>query len=191
MVSGASSPNGIQLGGCFNFRDLGGLTTASGTSIRERMLFRSDALVRLDRIDQRQLSDIGMRTIIDLRTPKEVDRQGMCSWYEREPETYAMPLVAWETLPTRSQSEGWRTPEPMIDAYRAMFAEGSEMIAAVLTRTAIVVAVLLGILGVPRRSRILRRLRRVDRAGCRGRPDPAVTHGRWLTSAPCATVAGQ
>ena len=168
MVSGATSPNGIQLGGCFNFRDLGGLPTASGTSIRERMLFRSDALVRLDRIDQRQLSDIGLRTIIDLRTPKEVDQQGMCSWYERDPETYAMPLVAWETLPTRSQSEGWRTPEPMIDAYRAMFAEGSEMIAAVLTllatdagmpaiihcnsgrdRTAIVVAVLLGILGVP------------------------------------------
>ena len=102
-----------------------------------------------------------------MRTPKEVDQQGMRSWYERDPETYAMPLVAWETLPTRSQSEGWRTPEPMIDAYRAMFAEGSEMIAAVLTllatdagmpaiihcnsgrdRTAIVVAVLLGILGV-------------------------------------------
>lgn len=53
MVSGATSPNEVQLGGCFNFRDLGGLPTASGTSIRERMLFRSDALVRLDRIDQR------------------------------------------------------------------------------------------------------------------------------------------
>ncbi|BAH50724.1 tyrosine-protein phosphatase [Rhodococcus opacus] len=167
-MSGATSPRAIQLNGCFNFRDLGGLPAGSETSIRERVLFRSDALGRLDRRDQRVLADIGLRTVIDLRTSKEVEQHGLCAWYERSPELHALPLVAWESLPTKSQSQGWCTPAPLIDAYHQMLGEGRQTIAAALTvlagagalpavvhctsgrdRTAIVVAVLLGILGVP------------------------------------------
>ncbi|MBC2640265.1 MULTISPECIES: tyrosine-protein phosphatase [unclassified Rhodococcus (in: high G+C Gram-positive bacteria)] len=167
-MSGATSPRAIQLNGCFNFRDLGGLPAWSGTSIRRRMLFRSDALGRLDRSDQRVLARIGLRTVIDLRTPKEVEQHGLCAWYDQPPATHATPLVAWESLPTKSQSEDWCTPAPMIDAYHQMLAEGRDAIANVLStladdsalpavvhctsgrdRTAIVVAVLLGILGVP------------------------------------------
>lgn len=162
MVSGATSPREIQLNGCFNFRDLGGLPTDSGTSIREHTLFRSDALGRLDRSDQRVLADVGLKTVIDLRTSKEVEQHGLCAWHEQSPDTHALPLVAWESLPTKSQSEGWCTPAPLIDAYHQMLEEGREAFAAVLAvlaggaalpavvhctsgrdRTAIVIAVLL------------------------------------------------
>jgi protein-tyrosine phosphatase len=60
----------------FNLRDLGGLTTRDGRVIRPGMLFRSDNLGGLSDEDRPRFSALGVRTIIDLRQPAEIERHG-------------------------------------------------------------------------------------------------------------------
>jgi protein-tyrosine phosphatase len=58
-----------RLEGAPNFRDLGGLPTVDGRVTRHGVLFRSSALEELTSRDVRLLiDDIGLRTVIDLRS---------------------------------------------------------------------------------------------------------------------------
>ena len=57
----------------FNFRDLGGYQTADGRVVRWRTLFRADGVHRLT-IDD--IAPLGVRTVLDLRTPTELDERG-------------------------------------------------------------------------------------------------------------------
>jgi len=57
--------------GCVNVRDLGGLPTADGRTVRFGALVRSDHLDRLTAAGWRALWDHGVRTIVDLRDPDE------------------------------------------------------------------------------------------------------------------------
>ena len=59
----------LRLEGTPNFRDLGGLATVDGRVTRSGVLFRSSALEELSSRDVRLLiDDIGLRTVIDLRS---------------------------------------------------------------------------------------------------------------------------
>jgi len=58
--------------GCFNVRDLGGLSTSSGRPVRHRALVRSDILHRLTDAGRAALVAHGVRSIIDLRFTDEV-----------------------------------------------------------------------------------------------------------------------
>ncbi|HLH68221.1 MAG TPA: tyrosine-protein phosphatase [Candidatus Dormibacteraeota bacterium] len=62
----------LPVPGTYNLRDVGGLPTSDGGTIRWRTLLRSDALHRLDDAGREQLSGIGLRTVIDLREDDEV-----------------------------------------------------------------------------------------------------------------------
>jgi protein-tyrosine phosphatase len=66
----------LPLVGAFNFRDLGGYPTTSGGLTRWGRLFRSDALHELTEADVAVLREVGLRTIVDLRTTVEMDRTG-------------------------------------------------------------------------------------------------------------------
>lgn len=57
---------------CYNARDLGGLPTSDGGETRWRAVIRSDLLSRLTPDGQQALGAYGVRTIIDLRGPGEV-----------------------------------------------------------------------------------------------------------------------
>ena len=57
---------------CYNVRDLGGLPTMDGGQTRWQAIIRTDLLNRLTEQGRRALFDYGVRTIIDLRGPKEV-----------------------------------------------------------------------------------------------------------------------
>ena len=61
---------------CFNFRDIGGYATASGRSVRWGAVFRSGSLHRLTIADRERITGLGVRTIIDLRSTAELDRDG-------------------------------------------------------------------------------------------------------------------
>jgi protein-tyrosine phosphatase len=62
----------MRLEGTPNFRDLGGLPTDDGRVTRHGVLFRSSALEELSPRDVRVLvDDIGLRTVIDLRSPDD------------------------------------------------------------------------------------------------------------------------
>ena len=66
----------LPLVGAYNFRDLGGYPVAGGRVTRWDRLYRSDTLHELTLGDIETLDDIGLRTVIDLRTPEEVSRNG-------------------------------------------------------------------------------------------------------------------
>jgi len=63
----------LSFEGAFNFRDLGGYTTTNGRMVKWRTLFRADAVHRLPDAELDQLAEIGLRTVIDLRTGSEVE----------------------------------------------------------------------------------------------------------------------
>jgi protein-tyrosine phosphatase len=60
----------------FNFRDLGGYRSEDGRTVAYRRLFRSDSLHRITMDEGRQLADLGVRTVLDLRRPIEIERDG-------------------------------------------------------------------------------------------------------------------
>jgi protein-tyrosine phosphatase len=61
---------------CFNFRDLGGYPTKDGRASRWGRLFRSDTLHRLTDQDVAAFADLGLRTVIDMRTATELEDHG-------------------------------------------------------------------------------------------------------------------
>lgn len=61
----------IELEGCCNCRDLGGLRTAGGGRTRHGQVFRSDALATLTDADRTRLAALGIRAIYDFRTDAE------------------------------------------------------------------------------------------------------------------------
>jgi protein tyrosine/serine phosphatase len=67
----------LELDGAVNVRDLGGLPTEDGRAVKSGLVLRSDNLQGLSDKDVRRLvEDYRLRTVVDLRTPAEVDGEG-------------------------------------------------------------------------------------------------------------------
>lgn len=71
------APRRFTFDACFNMRDLGGYRLRGGGSTRWGALYRSDSLHQLTESDRQAVSQLGLRTVIDLRTRDEVDRRGV------------------------------------------------------------------------------------------------------------------
>jgi len=71
------SPNWIELDGVVNMRDLGGIVTADGDTVRPRRLLRSDNLQDLTpgSVDA-LVNRYGVSDVVDLRTDVEVAKEG-------------------------------------------------------------------------------------------------------------------
>lgn len=68
----------IKLEGAFNVRDLGGLSTDDGRSLTPGLVYRGDALGSLTPEDHRVITeDLGVKTVIDLRTIEEAGGDGL------------------------------------------------------------------------------------------------------------------
>jgi protein-tyrosine phosphatase len=78
-VPAAQHPNRrIGLEHVHNFRDLGGYPTAAGKVTKWNTLFRSDGLYRLRSADDiSRVQQLQLRSVIDLRTKREQDDQGI------------------------------------------------------------------------------------------------------------------
>jgi len=63
----------IVLEGAVNFRDLGGYATTDGRRTRWRVLFRADGLGELTEPDLDIMRELGIRTVVDLRSGYEVE----------------------------------------------------------------------------------------------------------------------
>ncbi|HEX6967264.1 MAG TPA: tyrosine-protein phosphatase [Micromonosporaceae bacterium] len=66
----------------FNFRDVGGYAGLEGRTVRWRRLYRSDSLHRLADTDREAFVELGVRTVVDLRRPREIDRYGRIPTYD-------------------------------------------------------------------------------------------------------------
>ncbi|MFD8570219.1 tyrosine-protein phosphatase [Streptomyces sp. NPDC059639] len=101
-----------------NFRDLGGYRTLDGRTVRWGRLYRSDALSKLspalddataERADWERYTGLGIRTVIDLRYPREIAASG------RVPE---IPGQSWVNLSVEHRPYDQTVIDPAVDPWR-------------------------------------------------------------------------
>ncbi len=66
----------VPLSGQPNFRDLGGYASADGREVRWGAVYRSGELSQLSDADIGTLGSLGIKTVVDLRSPEEVSARG-------------------------------------------------------------------------------------------------------------------
>jgi hypothetical protein len=157
----------VPLSGAFNFRDLGGYRGLDGRHTRWGRLFRSDTLHELTEADIEALRALGLATVIDLRTTREVVRTGrgllepepvhyrhLSVIVEEDGEALAAPALAGDDLAERYR---W-----YLEVGRGALVEALELVgspestplvfhcAAGKDRTGVLAALVLDILGVER-----------------------------------------
>jgi len=178
MTTGEIDPQELRrldLEGPVNFRDLGGYDTADGRTVRRRHLFRSDALFRLTEADATQVRALGVTTLIDFRTPDELEEHGFGGMDHLDAEHLHLPTIdtTRRVLDLTDPNDGGEVSEEIAqalvtaaDAYMMMLDRGSNAYASALRvvagseapvvffcaagkdRTGVFAAIVLGLLGV-------------------------------------------
>lgn len=98
MVAESYSRN-LPFSKAYNFRDVGGYSGLDGRTVRWRRLFRSDALHRLHEGDAEAFAALGVRTVIDLRRPFEVEKFGrVAEEYGVEYHNLVLKHVDWDQV---------------------------------------------------------------------------------------------
>ena len=72
MTARWAPPRHVALDGAVNVRDIGGYRSTCGLEVLRGRLFRGDALSQLSDPDLGRLERLGLRTVIDFRTPGEI-----------------------------------------------------------------------------------------------------------------------
>lgn len=121
-------PRLIDLEAIFNFRDMGGYPTVDGRQTRWRTLYRADGIHRATEADTTTIVELGVRTVIDLRSPAELADRGRFDAHGVDFHHFPVIETTWGDLDHLA-----RTMEPadfLLDRYRDMFDEGSHQLAA-------------------------------------------------------------
>jgi hypothetical protein len=84
-----------------NVRDLGGWPGHAGRLVRSGVLYRADSLAKLEGEDLERFRALGVRTVIDLRYPWEIEARG------RVPESVATDFALTELATARLVAD-WR-----------------------------------------------------------------------------------
>ena len=122
----------IQLQGTTNTRDIGGYQTSDLRTIRSGQIIRSENLSRLTADDFRKLEEIGVKTVIDLRTDREHDQRPTVWQGDHPPQFYHFPIgdahndwfTAQRKLMKNSRFTEQQSLEHMVEGYRMIAEEG-------------------------------------------------------------------
>ena len=128
----AAEPYSRNLGfsATYNFRDVGGYPGLDGRTVRWRRVFRSDALHRLGEADAEAFAALGVRTVIDLRRPFEIEKYGrVAERYGLDYRNLVLNHVDWEDVehPDGVVHERW-----LADRYLNFAEDGREGILGAL-----------------------------------------------------------
>jgi protein-tyrosine phosphatase len=148
----------LPLDGTRNVRDVGGYPAANGTRTRWRTLLRSDELTRLPDHAQQELLDLGLRQVIDLRWPEELESSPNVFRRSAEVRYRSVPLLADDPTPHAGLAGMYRhvldarAPQ-LAEVVRALIDDGGLPAiigcAAGKDRTGVTIALLLDVVGVP------------------------------------------
>ena len=119
----------IGLEAVHNFRDLGGYPTAGGRTTKWRTLFRSDGLYRLRGADDMsRVMQLGLKSVIDLRTEREQREQGIFPTDDIEVTFHHLSIadVTWSDTETPEFDD---EVEFLVWGYRDMLKIGSSRFA--------------------------------------------------------------
>jgi len=137
----------IDLEGTTNTRDIGGYQTSELGTLRWRQIIRSENLSRLTASDFQKLEEIGLKTVIDLRTKKEHDRSPTVWQGENPPRFFHFPVgdanndwfKAQRRMMKRNRFTEEQSLELMVEGYRMIVEEGppsyQKMMAVVLDQS--------------------------------------------------------
>jgi protein-tyrosine phosphatase len=160
------NPRLVVLEGSFNFRDLGGYETLDGRTVRWRRLFRADGPHALTASDAHVLGELGLETVIDLRTVDETEQRGRYHDSVGAATFHHLPMT--DVLPEEAELREWVDAAYVGDHYARIARRGASAIAAAISimsspdalpamfhcsagkdRTGVLAAIVLGLLGVP------------------------------------------
>jgi protein tyrosine/serine phosphatase len=119
-------PRNLGFSATYNFRDVGGYPGLGGRTVRWRRLFRSDALHRLGSEDAAAFAALGVKTVIDLRRPFEIERYGrVAEHHGLDYRNLVLEHVDWEEVghPDDVEHERW-----LADRYLNFAEDGREAI---------------------------------------------------------------
>jgi protein-tyrosine phosphatase len=122
----------IQLQGTSNTRDIGGYQTSDLRTVRRGQIIRSDNLSRLTASDFQTLEEIGIKTVIDLRTDREREQSPTVWLGDHPPQIFHFPIGDahndWFNAQRRMMRNNRFTEKQalkhMEDGYRMIAAEG-------------------------------------------------------------------
>jgi protein tyrosine/serine phosphatase len=103
-------PRSLPFSTSYNFRDVGGYAGLDGRTVSWRRLFRADSLHRLKGTDLEAFHALGVRTVIDLRRPFEVQEHGRVPHSDGlDYRNLVVEHVDWETVeePADLPHERW------------------------------------------------------------------------------------
>ena len=117
----------LPFSNAYNFRDVGGYAGLDGRRVRWRRLFRADSLHRIADADAETFAELGIRTVIDLRRPFEVEKFGrVADDHGVDYHNLVLRHVDWEEVghPEETLHERW-----LADRYLNFAEDGREGIA--------------------------------------------------------------
>lgn len=132
--NGSSGNRVIYLKGTTNTRDIGGYLTNDMTMLRYGQIIRSDKLSRLTAKDFQKLEDLGLKTVIDLRTDKEFNESPTIWKGDNPPQFFHFPVGdsknEWfsnqRKMMKRNRFTKEQSLEHMVEGYRMIADEGTE-----------------------------------------------------------------
>src|SRR4051794_543902 len=151
----------LPLDGTRNLRDVGGYPAGDGRATRWRTLLRSDELTRIPAAAQEQLIEMGLRQVVDLRWPEELDRAPNVFGRSDRVRYTSIPLLKDEPTPHAGLAGMY------LHVFDARAAQLADVARALLTpdgipavigcaagkdRTGVTIALLLSLAGVPRET---------------------------------------
>jgi protein-tyrosine phosphatase len=158
-VSAAHPDRHLRIPGTRNLRDVGGYPAGDGRRTRWRTLLRTDALDRLPPASQATLLDLGLRQVIDLRWPHELEEAPSVFRASARVVYRSIPLLRDDPTPylglagTYRHMLDARAPQ-LVEVVRSLLEpDGVPAVigcAAGKDRTGVAVALVLAAVGVPR-----------------------------------------
>lgn len=158
----------VEMATIHNFRDIGGYEAMGGMSVRLGALYRADGLYRLalSEDDMEVVRNLRIRTVIDLRSDRELEERGRFPVDKHEVEFHHVPIIdkTWEHTEVPDFANDvdflvWAYEQMLVDGrdkFRRAFsiiADGAQLpvvyhCAAGKDRTGLLTMLLLGVLGV-------------------------------------------
>ena len=122
----------IHLDGTTNTRDIGGYQTSDQRTLRWGQIIRSENLSRLTASDFQKLEEIGVKTVIDLRTDREHDQAPTVWQGDNPPRFFHFPVGdahndwfnAQRKMMKRNRFTEDQALKHMVEGYRMIAEEG-------------------------------------------------------------------